>query len=103
MFEFVVGYVLGSSSKKSAPPSGKAVAIFMLVVMAFAGGCYLLVPIMFPESIPSSTEQCGGAPMEVMMCKLTSMATTIGTILVGIVVSVAMVYFLFATAGSFKK
>lgn len=41
--------------------------------------------------------------MEVMMCKLTSMATTIGTILVGIVVSVAMVYFLFATAGSFKK
>lgn len=103
MLEFIVGYALGSSANNSAPLSGKQIAIIMLVAMAFAGGCYLLVPIMFSDSIPSSTKRCGGMPIEVMMCNLSGMATTIGMILVGTVALIATVWFLFAAAGSSEK
>lgn len=100
MFEFIFGYALGSSARNSTPMSGKTVAIIVLVLMAVAGMGYMMLPFLFPASASVSAEQCGGGPVASGMCELGAMAPTIGILLVGCVVVIAVVWGLFASMGS---
>jgi hypothetical protein len=103
MREFVLGYILGASAKSSAPLRGRVVAIIVLVLMAFAGVIYMMMPLISPETVPASVDQCGGTEIMVAMCKLRGVASLIGGILVGLVAAVVAGWVVLAGIGSGKK
>lgn len=102
MFEFIVGYALGSSNRDSTPMNGKAIAVVLLVLMALVGAGYMMLPRMFPESVPSSMAECGGSAIQASMCNLMGIATTVGMIIGGFVALVVVLIFI-PGAGSSKK
>lgn len=103
MLEFIYGYVLGSSARDSTPMSGKAIAIIILVLMALVGTGYMMLPMMFPESVPQSAQQCGGERVAAMMCNLAGIAKTVGMVFVGLVALVVVGWVWIASAASRGK
>lgn len=103
MFDFIFGYVLGSSARNETPLSGKTIAIIVLVGMVLVGAGYMMMPLLFPDSVSAGVEQCGGGPMAAMMCELEGKASTIGLAFICLVIVLAGVWGLFSSLGSCEK
>lgn len=82
MFDFIAGYILGSSTSKTAPLGRKAIWLVMVALVFLSGVFYMTLPLLFSESAVASDDQCSGAAAQVLFCELEKKAFNIGMTLV---------------------
>ena len=93
MFEFIVGYVLGSEASKARGLSGRAWAIIALFFTVISATGYLMIQDLFPEYVPNSIDECVGLPFQQMMCSFMGYAPVIAFLLFVVAALIALAVF----------
>lgn len=100
MFDFVVGYILGSRTGKSASLGWKTIGLALIALVFLGGVLYMTIPLLLPESAVVSDDQCGGAAAQVLFCELEKRAFNIGMILASLAAILAVASGLLALIAS---
>lgn len=93
MFDFIVGYVLGSATRNGPGISARSLGIVFLSLVALSGIGWFVLGVIHADQ---SVVECGGTAIQDSYCRALASAKTIGLLILGGVAGLAVLWALVA-------